>query len=88
MSKLNAYQFVDKFELVMSDREGSLEKAYPKISNIDVFKRVLGRQYKTFVLNGDVSERNFANAVHKIARRGMMLSKENIQTVLSLKSGE
>lgn len=88
MNKLNAYQFVDKFELVMSDREGSLEKAYPKISNIEVFKRVLGRQYKTFVLNGDVSERNFANAVHKIARRGMMLSKENIQTVLSLKSGE
>lgn len=88
MSKLEAYKFVDKFELVMTDRAGSLEKAYPKISNIQVFKRVLGSQYKTFVLNGDVSERDFANAVHKIARRGMLLSKENIKAVLSLKSGE
>lgn len=88
MSKINAYQFVDKFDLIISEREGSLEKAYPKISNIEVFKRVLGRQYKTFVLNGDVSERNFVIAVHKIARRGLLLSKENIQTVLSLKGGE
>lgn len=88
MNKINAYQFVDKFELVVSNKAGSLELAYPKISNIEVFKRVLGRQYKTFVLNGDVSERNFANAAHKIAQRGMMLSKQNIETVLSLNSGE
>lgn len=87
MNKPNAYQFVDKFELVMSDREGSLEKAYPKISNVQVFKRVLGRQYKNFVLNGNVSERRFANAAHKIAKRGLMLSKENIEIVLS-KDGE
>lgn len=88
MNKPKAYQFVDKFELVMSDKEGSLEKAYPKISDIAVFKRVLGRQYKTFVLNGNTSERSFANAVHKIAKRGLLLSKENIQTVLNRQSGE
>lgn len=82
MNKLQAFEFVDKFELVMSSKEGSLEKAYPKIKDVQTFKRVLGSQYKNFVLKNDVSERNFANACHRLARRGLILSKSNIETAL------
>lgn len=84
MKKLQAYEFVDKFELVMSVKEESLERAYPKIKDISIFKRVLGSQYKNFCLKGNTSERDFANACHNLARRGLILSKKNIETLLGL----